>query len=83
MSVVRAKQGLSFDLPSGEQVNIKAGQPFPADHPHVRGREEFFEPMEDAAARISGSGAAVETATAVPGERRSVVRKPQRGGSEA
>lgn len=71
---VRVKEGISFDLPSGEQVNLRRGQLFPDGHPYVKGREHLFEPAEDAAARSISSGAAVETTTAAPGERRSVRR---------
>ena len=75
---VRVKEGISFDLPSGEQVNLRRGQLFPDDHPYIRGREGLFEPAEDAAARAAGrpvgAAVAVETATAAPGERRSVTR---------
>lgn len=71
---VRVKEGISFDLPSGEQVNLRRGQLFPDGHPFMKGREQFFEPAEDAAARSVGAAVAVETATAGPGERRSVRR---------
>jgi hypothetical protein len=72
---VRVKEGISFDLPSGEQVSLRRGQLLPDDHPYLKGREAFFEPAEDAAARAPGAAVAVETATAAPGERRSVTRK--------
>lgn len=71
---VRVKEGISFDAPGGAQVNLRRGQLFPDDHPYVKGREHLFEPADDAAARSGGSGMAVETATAAPGERRSVRR---------
>lgn len=69
---VRVKEGISFDAPNGAQVNLRRGQLFPDDHPYVKGRESLFEPADDAAARMSGSGAAVETTTAAPAERRVV-----------
>jgi hypothetical protein len=72
---VRVKEGISFDLPSGEQVTLRRGQLLPAGHPYVRGRERFFETVEVAAARTAGAAVAVETAAAAPGERRSVTRK--------
>ena len=75
---VRVKEGVSFDLPSGEQVNLRRGQLLPEDHPYIKGREQCFEPAEDAAARSVGApsaAVAVETATAVPGARRSVTRR--------
>ena len=71
---VRVKEGISFDAPGGAQVNLRRGQLFPDDHPYVKGREHLFEPADDVAARSAGTGAAVETATAAPGERRSVRR---------
>jgi hypothetical protein len=80
---VRVKEGISFDAPGGAQVNLRRGQLFPDDHPYVKGREHLFEPADDVAARSAGVPAAVETATAAPGERRSVVRSGKRDlGSE-
>lgn len=75
---VRVKEGCSFDAPNGAQVNLRRGQLFPDDHPYVKGREQLFEPADDAAARSVGTGAAVETTTAAPGERRTVTRGPGR-----
>jgi hypothetical protein len=72
---VRVKEGISFDTVGGAQVNLRRGQLFPDDHPYVKGREHLFEPADDAAARSAGTGAAVETASAAPGERRLVARK--------
>lgn len=77
MSVVRVKEGISFDAPNGAQVNLRRGQLFPVDHPYVRGREALFEPAEDAATRSAGipaAATAVETAVAAPGSRRVVTR---------
>lgn len=71
---VRVKEGCSFDTPGGAQVNLRRGQLFPDDHPYVKGREGLFEPADDAAARSAGAGAAVETATAAPGEARAMSR---------
>jgi hypothetical protein len=71
---VRVREGFSFDLPSGEQVNLHRGQLLSDGHPYVLGREQLFEPAEDAAVRAPGAAVAVETATAGPGERRSVTR---------
>ena len=79
---VRVKEGVSFDAPDGAQVNLRRGQLFPDDHPYVKGRENLFEPADDAAARATGAAAATETATAAPGERRSIVRTKQRDRSE-
>jgi hypothetical protein len=75
---VRVKEGISFDTPGGAQVNLRRGQLFPDDHPYVKGREQLFEPADDAASRSaggSGAAAAVETASAAPGVRRSVTRR--------
>ena len=72
---VRVKEGISFDAPNGAQVTLRPGQLFPDGHPYTKGREQLFEPADDAASRETGVPAAVETATAAPGERRSVVRK--------
>jgi hypothetical protein len=81
---VRVKEGVSFDTARGEQVNLRRGQLFPDDHPYVKGREHLFEPADDAAARSAGvpvAAVAVETATAAPGERRSVTRGVGKGSS--
>ena len=72
---VRVKQGISFDMPSGEQVSLRRGQLLPDDHPYIKGREQCFEPAEDAAARAPGAVGAVETASAAPGTRRTVTRR--------
>lgn len=74
---VRAKEPFSFDAPGGAQVNIRRGQLFPDGHPYLKGRENLFEPADDAAARSAGTSASVETATAAPGERRTITRKPR------
>jgi hypothetical protein len=79
---VRVKEGVSFDLPSGEQVNLRRGQLLPDGHPYIKGRAHLFEPAEDAAARAPGAAVAVETTTAAPGERRSVTRRQLRSDSE-
>lgn len=79
---VRVKEGISFDAPNGAQINLRRGQLFPDDHPYVKGREQLFEPADDAAARSTGAVVASETATAAPGERRSIVRTKQRDRSE-
>jgi hypothetical protein len=73
---VRVKEGISFDAPGGAQVNLRRGQLFPDDHPFVKGREELFEPADDAASRSAGgAGAAGAVETAAPGARRAVTRR--------
>lgn len=75
---VCAKETFTYDAPNGAQVVIHRGKPLPDDHPAIKGREHLFEPADVAASRTagaSGAAAAVETATAAPGERRSVARK--------
>lgn len=82
---VCAKETFAFDAPDGAQVVVRRGQVLPDGHPHIKGREQLFEPADVVAARTAGSpdttGAAVETATAAPGYRRSVTRK-QRASEE-
>jgi len=83
---VCAKETFAFDAPNGAQVVVRRGQPYPDDHPYVKGREKLFETVEAVAARstdvLATSGAAaVETATAAPGERRSIVRSKRRSDS--
>lgn len=68
MSTVYATETASIAMPDGSTVTIRAGQPFPADHPVVgrcRGWFSDTPPFDDAP---------VETATAVPGERRTARR---------
>lgn len=55
---------------------VSAGEIWSDDNPAFRGRELFFEPIAAAASRVTP--AAVETATASPGEVRAVSR-PRRG----
>lgn len=78
---VCAKETFAFYTPDGAQVVVHRGRPFPDGHPYIKGREHLFEPADVVAARsaaltgVTGAAAAVETATASPGERRSVTRK--------
>lgn len=71
---VCAKETFTYDGPDGAQVVIHRGRPIPDGHPAIKGREHLFEPADSVAVRGSGVAAAVETATAAPGERRSVTR---------
>jgi hypothetical protein len=77
---VCAKETFTYDAPGGAQVVIHRGRPLPDDHPAIKGREHLFESTDAVAGRSSGAGAAaaVETATAAPGERRSAV-VPRKG----
>lgn len=76
-----AKETFTYDAPDGAQVVIHRGRPLPDDHPAVKGREHLFESVDAVASRTAGAGAAVETGTAAPGERRSVTRgRAGRGG---
>lgn len=51
------------------------GQIWADDNPAFKGREQFFEPIADAVSRVQG---ATETATAAPGEVRSIAKKSPR-----
>jgi hypothetical protein len=68
----RVKEAFSFD-DNGVPVVMRAGTLVEDDDPRIKGRERHFEDADDAAARTSV--AAVETATAAPGERRTVVKQ--------
>jgi hypothetical protein len=81
---VCAKETFTYDAPGGAQVVIHRGKPLADDHPAIKGREHLFEPADMVAARSAGApvaAVAVETATAVPGERRSVTRPAGKGSS--
>lgn len=52
--------------PDGAGYLVRTGDVLDADHPVIKGREHFFEPVENFAGR------AVERASAAPGERRVV-----------
>lgn len=72
--VWRVKEAYSYDE-GGVPVTVRAGTLLADDDPRVKGRERHLERAEDAASRTS-----VETATAGPGERRSVSRR--KGGGD-
>lgn len=69
--LVRVRSPFSCVIPGNPGFVAQEGMVLNTDHPAYRGREALFEPVEAAAARTS---AAVEQATAAPGERRSRVR---------
>lgn len=73
MGVLRAREGFSYDN-GGVPVVLRAGRLVDEDDPAVKGREHLFEPAEDVVSRTSGVAAAVETTTAIPGERRTIQR---------
>jgi hypothetical protein len=62
----RAKQGFAT-MYDGDQVFIAAGELVSPDHPILKRREEFFEPVFSFGRFDTGS---VEQATAAPGEKR-------------
>lgn len=66
MAILRAKETF-FYAGEGYSSRVQAGDLFDADDPCVKGHEYLFETVEVTAARRA---AAVETATAEPGERR-------------
>ncbi|GLW32270.1 hypothetical protein [Actinoplanes regularis] len=74
--VLRVKESFSYDR-DGVPLVMRAGDLVPDDDPCVAGREVHFELVEDVASRTSTS--AVETATAAPGERRSVAKPAAQG----
>ena len=78
---VCAKEPFTYDGPDGAQLVIHRGRPIPDGHPAIKGREHLFEPADELAVRASGAAVAVETATAAPGERRSVSRAKGSGSS--
>jgi hypothetical protein len=69
----RVRESYSYDE-GGVPVVVRAGSLLPEGDPRVAGRERYLEPAENAAAR--GAGQAVETATAAPGEQRTVGKPP-------
>lgn len=68
--VWRVKEAYSFDE-GGVPITVRAGTLLGDDDPRAKGREQYLERAEDAATRT-----AVETASAAPGEQRSVTRPP-------
>lgn len=66
MSIVRAKEPFAYTDNAGVPRVVSPGQLFDSADPCVVKRAHLFEPVEVAAAR------ATETATAAPGETRSV-----------
>jgi hypothetical protein len=78
--VLRVKEGFSFDH-RGVPVTLRTGELLEDTDPWVKGHEAQFEPAESSAVRPL-SGAAVETATAGPAERRAFSKPLKRDGGE-
>lgn len=79
--VLEAREPFSITLPDGTPLVIGKGDRFYADDPAVAGREHLFGELtvRTSRARPADSAAAVETATAGPGDRRTRTL-PTRGG---
>lgn len=71
MAIVRAKEPFAYTDESGVPRIVNPGQLLDSADPCVVKRAHLFEPVEVAAARVT---AATETASAAPGETRSVTR---------
>lgn len=72
---LRVKEAHSFDH-QGVPVTMRIGALVAEDDPRVKGREQFYEPADLAAARSSGTETATETTSASPGERRTRRLRP-------
>lgn len=70
--VQRVKEAHSYDE-GGVPVTMRTGTLVGDDDPRIKGREQFYEPAEDATVRTSA--VATETTTAAPGERRTPRRR--------
>ncbi len=70
MSVFYAIETATVPMPTGEQITIRKGEPYPADHPVVVRCPGFF--SEDPSYGMHSQE--VEQATANPGEKRNVRR---------
>ena len=70
MAIVRAKEPFAYTDTAGVPRVVSPGQLFDSADPCVVKRPGLFETVEVAAARVAGT--ATETATAAPGEARSV-----------
>lgn len=68
MAVKYATETASIAMPDGSTFTVKYGQPYPADHPAVVRCPGWFSDG------LPADELPVETATAVPGERRSARR---------
>lgn len=68
MAIYRAKEPFAYTDPAGVPRTVRAGDLFNGDDACVVQRPRLFEAVEVAASRTT----AVESATAAPGEKRSV-----------
>lgn len=79
--VWRVKEAYSFDH-NGVPVTMRVGDLLEDSDLRAVGREQFLEAAQDAAQRAAGTApATVETATAAPGELRSVTKPRTRPAS--
>jgi hypothetical protein len=72
MAIVRAREPFAYTDATGVPRIVSPGQLFDSADPCVVSRSHLFEAVEVAAARNAST--AIETATAAPGESRSVTR---------
>lgn len=79
--IVEALEAFSVDLPTGP-CSVAHRDRFYADDPIVRGREHLFGPVS-VRRSVPVSASTTETATAGPGERRSVSGRRGAGGGVA
>jgi len=77
--VYRVREPFSFDY-GGRAYSMRTGDLVDDQHPSFKGREALFDEVDDRSAMhdvASSPTAIIETATANPGERRSV--RPSKG----
>lgn len=72
--IFRAREAFSYNDESGVPVVVTPGKLVSSDDPGYKGRESFFEPLEDRlrTEKAVRSGRGVEDATAEPNAKRSV-----------
>lgn len=79
---VRVRESFSFDF-KGVPTTLREGELYEDAHPFMKGREQMFEPADDAA-RTAATPATVytsETATAAPGEARALSAPARKRGT--
>lgn len=78
MAVLRVREAFACHYRGVDEV-FPPGRLVDSGDPVVKGREHLFESVEVAASRESRAplGGVVESATAAPGEKRSVAVKPE------
>lgn len=75
MTVLRAREAFACSDAQGTPRVVRPGDLFDSTDPLVTGRQNLFEPVEVATQRseaVVAGGSSVESATAAPGEKRSV-----------